>query len=98
MEAGDAPLALAAAEHVVPAELPIFRRSSYYCDLGRVLARAGRDEAALRAFGQAEAMAPLRLRLHPLAREAVADMLTRAHPVSTGRELRGLAYRMRIAH
>jgi transcriptional regulator with XRE-family HTH domain len=98
VEAGDASLALAAAEHVVPAELPIFRRSLYYSDLGRVLAKAGRDEAALRAFRQAEAMAPLRLRLHPLAREAVADMLTRPHPVSTGRELRGLAYRMRIAH
>ncbi|HSV64446.1 MAG TPA: hypothetical protein VLJ59_00880 [Mycobacteriales bacterium] len=50
------------------------------------------------AFRRAEQIAPLRLRMHPLAREAVAGMLGRAQRAAVGRDLRGLAHRMGMPH
>jgi transcriptional regulator with XRE-family HTH domain len=97
-EMADLPTALAAAEHVIPDDLPVSRRSQYYADMGRVYAASGQDESALLQFQRAERIAPLRLRLHPLVREALAGMLRRPQPAALGKEMRGLAYRMRIAH
>jgi hypothetical protein len=57
-----------------------------------------RDEEAVRMFRTAEEIAAARVRLHPLVREAVADMVSRAHRTAVDRDLRGLAYRIGLPH
>lgn len=74
------------------------RQASYWLDVGRAYAQLHRDAEAVAAFRTAEELAPLRVRLHPLVRESVAGMVTRAHQAAVGRHLRGLAYRMGVPH
>jgi tetratricopeptide (TPR) repeat protein len=74
------------------------RAACWLADLGRAYAALNRDAEAVAALRRAEQIAPLRTRLHPLVREAVADMVDRAQRAAVGRELRGLAYRMGLPH
>lgn len=75
------------------------RHADYWAELGRGLATAkGTYEDAVAAFVRAEALAPHRIRAHPLIRETVIGLLPRvARERSAGRDLRGLAWRMGIA-
>lgn len=99
LEAGRAETALAVAATINADGLPSAeRRTAYWLDVGRAHAQLGASEQAVDAFRQAEEIAPLRVRLHPLVRESVAGMVTRAHQAAVGRDLRGLAYRMGVSH
>jgi len=99
VESGE-PAQVAAAAAVLSAEaLPTpERQATYWVDLGRAHAMMHGDEEAVRMLRRAERLAPLRVRLHPLVREAVADMLCRPQRAPVSRELRGLAYRMGLPH
>ena len=55
-----------------------------------------KDAHAVRELRQAERLSPAQTRHHPLIRELVTDMLTRARRESGGRDLRGLAWRMNL--
>lgn len=74
------------------------RRGMFYGDLGRGLAqdRTTRDRAVV-MLRAAEDAAPQRIRTNPYIRETVVDLVRQARRDATGRELRGLAYRMGIA-
>ena len=99
VELGEPDAGTAAAAAVRPEDIPYpARRASYWSDLGRAYAQQRRDAEAVAALRRAEQIAPQRVRLHPLVREAVADMVDRAHRAAVGRELRGLAYRMGVPH
>lgn len=72
------------------------RHADYWTELGRGLAgtKTTREEA-VPALLRAEALAPHRIRAHPLIRETVTDLLRRIpRDTNAGRELRGLAWRM----
>lgn len=98
VEAGEPDSAVRASATVAPDQLPWpSRRAAYWADLGRAHAQLHQDSDALRALRHAEEIAPLRVRLHPLVREAVADMMDRAQRAAVGWDLRGLAYRMGVA-
>lgn len=73
------------------------RRADYWAEIGRGLAtsRSTRDEAVT-ALLRAEALAPQRIRAHPLLRETVADLHRRSRGGALDRELRGLAWRMGV--
>jgi transcriptional regulator with XRE-family HTH domain len=74
------------------------RQAMYWIDYGRALAKMrGRQEDAVSAFRSGELRAPLRVRGNVYARETVTDLLRRADRGASGRELRGLAYRMGIS-
>ena len=94
------PAQVAAAAAKLPAgALPSAeRRATYWIDLGRAYAQMRRDDDAIQVLRWAEEIAPLRVRLHPLVREAVAGMVERRARAAVGRELRGLAYRMGLPH
>ena len=99
VETGQPERVVAVAAQFTPDAVPSAeRRASYWCDLGRAHAQLGHDNAAMAAFRQAEEIAPMRVRLHPLVRETVASMLGRAQRAAAGRGLRGLAYRMGVPH
>lgn len=99
IEASDPDSAVRAAAGMDPERLPwASRRASYWSDLGRAHAQLQDDQAAVVALRRAEQIAPLRVRLHPLVRESVAGMVTRARQAAVGRDLRGLAYRMGVPH
>jgi transcriptional regulator with XRE-family HTH domain len=99
MELGDPDAAVTAAGQVQPEQLPYpARRASYWSDLGRAHAALGHDGEAVACLRRAEEIAPLRVRLHPLVREAVVGMVGRAQRAAVGRDLRGLAYRMGLPH
>jgi transcriptional regulator with XRE-family HTH domain len=75
------------------------RRAGFFMDVSRGLARDKRTQAeAVRWLCRAEAAAPQRIRNSAAARETVAFLLNRAAASAGGRELRGLASRMSIAH
>lgn len=84
---------------VDPARVPsAARQAMFWADLGRGMAqeRSTRD-AAVRALLRSETIAPQRIRPHPFVRETVADLLRRTpRDAATGRDLRGMAYRMGI--
>jgi transcriptional regulator with XRE-family HTH domain len=73
----------------------VVRQAEFWADLGRGMAeeRATRQEAVI-ALLRAEKLAPQRIRMHPLVREAVGDLIRRARRDAVGRELRGLGHRM----
>jgi transcriptional regulator with XRE-family HTH domain len=99
VELGDAARAREVARGVVPERVPArARQAMFWADLGRGLAasRATRDEAVT-ALRRAEEIAPQRIRTHPLVRETVVDLMSRARREAVGRELRGMAFRMGIA-
>lgn len=70
------------------------RRSAYWADYGRALARVrGRHDDAVKAFRCAEAIHPHRVQRDPMVREVLAELLVRGRRDAVGRELRGMAYR-----
>lgn len=73
------------------------RQASFYADVGRGYAATRAVDRAVEAFRRAEQLAPERTRSSPWVREAVSDLMRRAHRDAGGRELRGLAYRMGLA-
>lgn len=73
------------------------RQATFYCDVARgYAALRGREAAAVQALRMAESLAPQRMHTYPLARDAVAGLLSRARG-ATNRELRGLAQRAGVA-
>lgn len=74
------------------------RQGAYWVDLGRSLARDRntRDEAVA-ALMRAEELSPVATRANVWAVETVSDLMYRSKRDATGTDLRGLAYRMRIA-
>ncbi|MGQ0837327.1 hypothetical protein [Actinokineospora sp.] len=86
------------ATHLIQISSPE-RRAKHWLDTGRALsALPGREDAAVTAFRESERLAALRLRANVYARESVTDLLPRVRrDTSTGRELRGIAYRMGIS-
>lgn len=99
-ELGDNGRARELAGDVDPAAVPsAARQASYWSDLGRALAtsKASRD-AAVVALREAEDTAPVWTRTRPLVRETVTHLLTRVRrDTPTGRDLRGMGYRMGLA-
>lgn len=88
-------------ERIYPERMTAFsRQGAYFTDFGRALAtvKDRRDDAVM-AIVRAEACAPVTTRRNVWARETVRDLMRRRgkrdDPI--GRELRGLAYRMRFA-
>lgn len=73
------------------------RRADYWAEIGRGLAtsKSTRDDA-ITALLRAEALAPQRIRAHPLLRETVAGLHRRSRTGALDRELRGLAWRMGV--
>lgn len=75
------------------------RRATFLADVGRGLARERRTrDQAVRWLRRAEDVAPHKIRNSSPVRETVASTLTQAISSAGGRELRGLASRMGIAH
>ncbi|MCW2569580.1 MAG: hypothetical protein JWN54_3677 [Mycobacterium sp.] len=73
------------------------RQSAFYADVGRGLAQVrGRSRDAVTMIRRAEQIAPQRVRVHPLVRETVRDMLDTSRRAAGGQELRGLARRMSV--
>lgn len=95
LEADDHAQAAAVAEQLDPWLIPSpQRRAAYWADYGRALARLrGRRDDAARALRHAELISPARVHRHPFVRETLAELVAKARPDATGRELRGMAYR-----
>jgi len=97
VEAGNADEALTYAGAVEPRELASEnRRAALRLEKGRAYAMLGRDADAVRELRQAERLSPAQLRHHPLVRELVTHMLSRARREAGSRDLRGMAWRMNI--
>lgn len=82
-----------------PADIPLRSwQASFHSDLGRALAgdRATRDQG-VRSLITAEQLAPQLVHNNILVRETVTGLLPTARRDHTGRDLRGLAYRMGLA-
>jgi transcriptional regulator with XRE-family HTH domain len=100
LERGDHDRAASLAASVEPTHIASpERRAKHWLDTGRALSLLrGQEDAAVAAFKESERLAALRLRANVYAREAVTDLLPRVRrDTSTGRELRGIAYRMGIS-
>jgi transcriptional regulator with XRE-family HTH domain len=95
LEAGDHELVTTLADTLNPDVHPYrSRRSAYWRDYGRALARVkGRHDDAVIAFHRAEQIHPHRVQRDPFAREVLSELLLRAPRGVVGRELRGMAYR-----
>ncbi|HUY46496.1 MAG TPA: helix-turn-helix transcriptional regulator [Streptosporangiaceae bacterium] len=75
------------------------RRAAFFADVGRGLARESRTQRdAVRWLRRAEDSAPQWIRNSPAVRGTVTYLLDRATTTAGGRELRGMAARMRIQH
>jgi transcriptional regulator with XRE-family HTH domain len=95
LEAGEYAEAAKIAETVDPNSLPSpTRKSAYYREYGRALARLPkRRDAAVMMLRRAEQISPARIHRHPFMRAVLAELLVRAKQDAVGRELRGMAYR-----
>lgn len=95
LEAHDYAQAASIAEGLRPELLPAAtRRSAYWADYGRALARLrGRQDDAVKALRTAELISPARVQRHPFVREILGELLSRSRRDTAGRELRGMAYR-----
>jgi transcriptional regulator with XRE-family HTH domain len=75
------------------------RKADFLVETARGLARDPRTSAdAVTWMRRAEETAPQRVRNSAVVRETVAYLLTRAKATAGGRELRGMAARMGVAH
>lgn len=96
LEAGEHAEAVKIAETVNPDALPTpTRRSAYYREYGRALARLPkrRDEAVM-MLRRAEKISPARIQRHPFMRSILAELVAKGTKQdAVGRELRGMAYR-----
>jgi hypothetical protein len=97
VEAGNAGEALAYADAIQPRQLASGnRRAAMMMEKARAYAMLGKDAAAVREMRQAERLSPAQVHHHPLVRELIIDMLSRARREAGGRDLRGLAWRMNL--
>jgi transcriptional regulator with XRE-family HTH domain len=69
------------------------RMSYLWVDVGRAFKLLDRRPEAIEAFRRAERTAPLRVRLSPVVRRCVRELLDKSHRRSGGADLRGLAER-----
>ena len=98
-EAGPAMLKLGEEVSLDRLEPKSSRRADFFADMGRGLSREPRTQAeAVRWLRKAEEAAPQRIRNSAPVRETVAYLLNRARAEAGGRELRGMAARMGVAH
>ena len=99
VELGEPGRALEVAETVRPELLPApVRQAEFWIEVGRALvAERKTREEGLRVLLRAERLAPQVVRTNLFVREAVADLLRRDRREASGRELRGLAWRMGVA-
>jgi transcriptional regulator with XRE-family HTH domain len=98
-EAGSAVLKLGEGVSLDGLEPKSSRRADFFADVGRGLSREPRTQAeAVRWLRRAEEAAPQRIRNSSSVRETVAYLLNRARAEAGGRELRGMAARMGVAH
>ncbi|TDD94788.1 helix-turn-helix domain-containing protein [Actinomadura rubrisoli] len=94
VEAGEPGEALTYADSVNPRALASGNRRAALCiERARAHAMFGHDSRAVHDLRQAERLSPQQVHNHPLIRDLIADLLTRA----PGRDLRGLAWRMNLA-
>ncbi|TDD63644.1 XRE family transcriptional regulator [Actinomadura darangshiensis] len=94
VEAGEPGEALTYADQVEPRALASGnRRAALRVERARAHAMLDHDAQAVRELRQAERLSPQQVHNHPLVRELVADLMTRAQ----SRDLRGLAWRMNVA-
>lgn len=94
VEAGEPGEALTHADAVEPRALASNnRRGALRIERARAHAMLGHNAEAVRELRQAERLSPQQVHNHPLIRDLIADLLTRA----PGRDLRGLAWRMNLA-
>ncbi|MBV8540225.1 MAG: helix-turn-helix domain-containing protein [Pseudonocardiales bacterium] len=95
LEIGDHEQAVATAESPRPQAHPnLSRQAVYWLDYGRALTRVrGRHDDAVLALRRAERISPVHLHRNPLARDALALLVTRSRRDAIGLELRGMAYR-----
>lgn len=97
VEAGNAEQALTYADAVQPQLLASSnRRAALLLEKARANAMLSNDADAVREIRQAERLSPAQTRHHPLIRELVTDLLTRARREAGGRDLRGIAWRMNL--
>jgi transcriptional regulator with XRE-family HTH domain len=97
VEAGNAEEALTYADAIEPRELASGnRRAALRLEKARAYAMLGRDAEAVGEIRRAERLSPAQVHHHPLIRELVTDMLSRARREAAGRDLRGVAWRMNI--
>jgi hypothetical protein len=97
VEAGNAAEALAYADGIQPRQLASGnRRAALMLEKARACVMLGRYPAAVRELRQAERLSPAQVHHHPLIRELVSDMLSRARREEGSRDLRGLAWRMNL--
>jgi hypothetical protein len=86
VEAGTAAEALTYAEAVEPRQLASSnRRAALKLEKARAFAMLGQDADAVREMRQAERLSPAQVRHHPLIRELITDMLSRARREAGGR-------------
>jgi transcriptional regulator with XRE-family HTH domain len=99
VEAGRPSKALELTPTIDPSPLTKGRRAALQVETARAYAMLGRghQSQAVTHLREAERLAADRVHHNPMVRELVADMLDHAHRNAGGRELRGLAYRMKIA-
>lgn len=99
VELGEGPRVAEIGRSVDVSTLPAAeRRGMFYGDMARGLAqsRQHRDQAVSMLLA-AEHAAPQRVQTNPYIRETIVDLVRQVRRDATGRELRGLAYRMGIA-
>ncbi|GGM35907.1 transcriptional regulator [Longimycelium tulufanense] len=99
LEVGEHAQAAEIARMINPADLPSpTRRSAYWREYGRALARLPRQQdAAVVALRKAEQISPARVHRHPFMRSVLAELVAKARRDALGRELRGMAYRAGLA-
>ncbi|GAA3617018.1 helix-turn-helix transcriptional regulator [Kineosporia mesophila] len=94
VESGNPAAALETARPLATHPVKQRERMSYlWVDMGRAFSRMDRHREAIDAFRRAERSAPLRVRLSPVVRDGVRDLLNQNHRRVSGAELRGLAER-----
>lgn len=94
VDAGNPAAALDAARGLMSRSIDQRERMSYFwVDIGRAYSLLDRHREAIDAFRRAERAAPLRVRLSPVVRDSVRELMDRAYRRAGGVELRGLAER-----
>ena len=94
VECGNPVAAVDAAHPFTETPVRHHERMSYlWVDVGRAFEQLDRRPEAIDAFRRAERTAPLRVRLSPVVRSSVRELLDKSHRRSGGADLRGLAER-----
>jgi tetratricopeptide (TPR) repeat protein len=95
MEAADHDQAVRVAEQLAPQSHPLrSRQADFWVTYGRALTRTrGRRDDAVRALRTAEQILPHYIQRDPFVHDVLAELVVHARADTTGRELRGMAYR-----